>query len=200
MRPISSVNLSGSETQVTLYGMAKFLHVLGAIGMFAALALECACLAQLRRARTGAQVREWAQIGRWLRWLGTASLFAVLLPGFYMVATVWRGGAPWITFGFVALLLIGALGAAASRPLGAAIRLAIADAGPLALEHQARLQAPLPWISVQARAAMLVGVVYLMTSRPDLREGLVTLATTLGAALIVATLGLRAVTASGATR
>jgi uncharacterized membrane protein len=176
---------------MTLYVVAKYLHVLGALGIFLALGLEAASLLQLRRARTSAQAREWARVGGWLRRLGPISLVAVLVPGFYMTATVWREGAPWIGFAFAALVMIAVLGALGGRRLGAAIQSAVTEEGELSVATRARLRAPFPWIALQARASLLLAIVFLMTAHADLAVSLWTMAAALLVAAAACVLSLR---------
>ena len=175
-----------------LYVMARFVHVVGAVGMFVVLGLEWASHAQLRRARTVEQVREWAQLSRMTRWLGPASMLALLVPGFYMTGTAWKGSAPWINLGFGSLVVIGVIGAVAGRPMGKAVRAALAEQGTLSPGILAGLRAPLPWISLQVRAALLLGIVYLMTSKVALRESMGALGVALVIAMVSCVLSLRA--------
>lgn len=157
---------------MNLYVVAKYLHVVGALVTFLALGLEWASLVQLRRAQTAEQAREWARVGGWLRWLGPIALGAVLVPGFYMIATVWRGGAPWIGFAFAALAMIVVLGVLGGRRFPVAIQAAVAEEGALCPAARAQLRAPLPWISVQARAALLLAIVFLKTAKTDMAVSL----------------------------
>ncbi len=95
---------------MTAYSIALFLHIVGALALFAALGLEGVALLRLRRAATAEQVREWASVYGLLRRLGPASLGLLLLAGLYMTATTWRAQA-WITTAFVSMLLLPLLGA-----------------------------------------------------------------------------------------
>src|SRR5215831_9097470 len=112
---------------MTLYVMAKYLHVVGTLGLFASLGLEWAMLGQLRRAQASEQIREWARVGGWLRWLVPLSLVAILVPGFYMMATAWRGGPPWIGLSFAGLVCVAVLGALSTRRLAGVVRAALAQ-------------------------------------------------------------------------
>ena len=181
---------------MNLYVVAKYFHVVGALAAFLALGLEWVSIVQLRRARSVEQVREWARVGGWLRWLGPISLGAILVPGFYMMATVWRDGAPWIGFAFAALLLVAVLGALGGRRWAAVVQEALVEEGLLSSATRARLRAPLPWISVQARAALLLAIVFLMTAKADLAISLSATAAALLAAGAASVFTLR----SGASR
>src|SRR4051812_30730307 len=92
------------------YSIALFLHIVGALGMFAALALEGTSLFYLRRSVTVEQAHSWMNVLGLVQRLGPVSLVLILLPGFYMMATVW-GGVPWIAVALAAIVLIAVLGA-----------------------------------------------------------------------------------------
>jgi hypothetical protein len=49
---------------ISLYSISLFLHIVGALGLFARLAFEQAGLLNLRRASTKAQAREWLSLLR----------------------------------------------------------------------------------------------------------------------------------------
>ncbi|HWE24171.1 MAG TPA: hypothetical protein VG496_09545 [Myxococcales bacterium] len=177
---------------MTLYLVAKYLHVVGAALMFLAVGFEWGMLAQLRRAQTSEQVREWARIGRWIRWLGPFSLGAVLVPGFYMAATTWREGAPWINLAVIALVLVAVLGALGGRGLNRAIAPALVANGPLPASTKARFHAPFLWISLQTRAGLLLAIVFLMTAKSDLFAALGAMAVAMLAAGAVSIAGIAA--------
>ncbi|HEX5439050.1 MAG TPA: hypothetical protein VFW98_17995 [Gemmatimonadaceae bacterium] len=45
-----------------MYSVSLFLHIVGALGLFAGIGLELAVLAGFRRASTSAQLREWVRL------------------------------------------------------------------------------------------------------------------------------------------
>jgi hypothetical protein len=165
---------------MTLYSIALFLHIVGALGLFVALGLEWTGLRQLRHATTAEQAREWLGVAGLVRRVGPASLVAILLPGLYMTATTW-GGQAWIGIGLAAMLLLGALGALNGRRLAAIGHAAATECGDLSPVLRQRLRDPLLWTSVQTRAAIGVGIVFLMTVKPDLGGSLLTI----GAAVVL---------------
>jgi hypothetical protein len=151
---------------LTLYAVALFLHIVGALGVFAALALDWVGITYLRRARTAEQVREWAGIYRIIRVLGGASVGALLMFGLYMTAVSW-GPTGWIGVGFISLVAIAALGAASGVGLSRILDATGGGDAPLGQEARARLGAGLYVVSVRARTALALGVVFLMTIKPD---------------------------------
>src|SRR5258706_8865692 len=71
-------------TLMTPYSAATFLHILGALGLFAALALEWAGIYNLRRAHTAGSAREWAGLLGAVRFVGGPSVLIVLVSGIYL--------------------------------------------------------------------------------------------------------------------
>ena len=82
---------------MSLYSIALFVHVVGAMLLMVLLALE------------GFTLRRGMAATRLNRMLGPVSLVAILVPGFYMAAQIgWR---PWTAVGLAAYALIAAAGA-----------------------------------------------------------------------------------------
>jgi hypothetical protein len=160
---------------MTLYSIALFLHVAGALGVFAALALDWVGVANLRRARTAEQAREWAGLYRIIRVLGAASVVALLVFGLYMTAVTW-GPTGWIVVGFFSLLFIAVLGAVSGIRLGRILAMAVRGEGALTEDLCTALRAPLFVASVRTRSAVAFGVVFLMTVKPDAAGSLLVIA------------------------
>jgi hypothetical protein len=160
---------------MTLYSIALFLHIVGALGLFVALGLEWVSLLYLRRAATIEQAREWLSVLGLLRWIMPASLGIILLAGIYMTATTW-GGAAWIGVAMAAMILLAVLGMGLTGPRMAAIgRVVAAESGALSLAFRQRLQDPLLWTSSQTRLAIALGIVFIMTIKPGLTGALLTI-------------------------
>ena len=165
---------------MTLYGIANYVHVLGSMGIVAALCLEWIILLRLRAAETREQARPWFGLAGIQRLVGPASLAALLLGGVYMAATRW-GGAGWISVGLLALVLIAALGAYNGIRLDRIRKSVPADSGPLVAGLQERIRHPSFVTSIHVRAGLLLGVVYLMVTKLDLSASLMTM----GLALLI---------------
>ena len=80
---------------MSLYDISLFLHVVGAFGLVAVLAIESVGLSVLRR-------------------LGGPASGLVVLTGIYMTVVRWRGQA-WTTIALAALILIAVLGAVSAK-------------------------------------------------------------------------------------
>lgn len=82
---------------MSLYSLALFVHIVGALALFALLAIEGVSL------RAGLSPRGVQQS------LGPISAVAIVVPGFYMAAQVgWHG---WVAVGLASYAVIAVLGA-----------------------------------------------------------------------------------------
>ena len=160
---------------ISLYSVALFLHIVGALGLFAALGLEWASLLNLRRATTAEQAHEWLKNFASIRRLMPLSWLAILIPGFYMAATAWRATA-WVPTALGAVVLLAVLGAALTGRQMAPIGQALArESGPLSAILRNRLAEPILWASLWIRTAIALGIVFLMAVKPDLVGSLITM-------------------------
>ncbi len=157
------------------YSIALFLHIVGALGFFVALGVEWTSLRRLWRATTTEQVREWIRVPTGVHRVGMASMLTLLISGFYMMATVW-GGVAWIIVTLGSLIPIAVLAMAVTRRRMAAIERAVTgEHGALSPTLRQLLHDPLLWLSLQTRVAIALGIVFLMTVKPDLVGSLLTI-------------------------
>ncbi|MCL5995060.1 MAG: hypothetical protein M1546_03265 [Chloroflexi bacterium] len=152
---------------MTLYSLALFMHVVGALGLFVALGLEWTSLLFLRRAVSAEEVRLWSNALALVRRLGPASMVAILLPALYMTATTW-GWVPWIVVALASMLLFPVLGALSGMRLARVGQAAAAERGSLSTALRDQLRHPLFLTSIRMRTALALGIVFLMTVKPGL--------------------------------
>jgi len=172
------------------YLIAKFIHIVGALGFFIALAVEWWSLRNLRHAKSLNEIQEWIRVARGVQRLGAPSMAATLLSGFYMMAVA-RLDAAWPVVSFGALIVLALLAVIVTqrrvariwRSLEMATESSYVSLLPL-------LRQPLLWIVTQIRVALALGIVFLMTLKPDLMRSLLTIgmAALLGLVLALATL------------
>ena len=122
---------------MSLYSIALFLHIVGALLLFALLTIE------------GFTLRSGISGARFSRILGPISAVLILVPGLYMVATTW-GWKPWIAVGVTSWLLI----AVGSALTGISV-------------IRGRMSRDAATVSWLARLGMTLGVVFDMTVKPD---------------------------------
>lgn len=123
---------------MSLYSIALFVHIVGALLLFVLLTVEGVAL------RVGIAAAPAGRI------LGPISALAVLVPGLYMTATQW-GWKPWIVVGITSWVLIA---------IGGAITGMSVMRGRMSMRT-----ATISWL---VRVGMALGVVFDMTVKPDL--------------------------------
>jgi len=149
------------------YSIALFLHIGGALGLFAALGLEWIGLRQIRNAMNLGQVGSWMGILKKVRKVGFDSMLATVITGIYMMLIEW-GGVAWIIVAMASLVLVIALSLALTGPRMAAIGRALATVkGPSSQTFHNLANHPLLWISIQTRVALVLGIVFLKAVKPD---------------------------------
>jgi hypothetical protein len=141
---------------MTLYSIALFLHIVGALLLFTVLSLEGVALRQLWPATTADEARVATGVLALNRFIGPVSALGILVPGFYMTATSW-GPKPWIIVALAAWVVIAVFGA-----VNGVRTLALVRAGSLD-----RLRSPFVLASWLGRVGVALGVVFLMTLKPD---------------------------------
>lgn len=166
---------------MSLYAISVFLHIVGALGLFAALGLEWASVLNLRRATTAGQAREWAKLLASLRFVGLPAVLTLLITGIYMTATRW-GEQGWIGVSFGGLVLIAVLsGALTGRRAGPILRAVASEEGPVSATLGDRLRDPVLTVSMYVRTALALGIVFVMSTKPSATSAL----TVLGVALVL---------------
>lgn len=152
---------------MTIYSLALFVHIVGALMLFTAFTSEGISLFNLRRATTVAQVREWEGVAGLARIFGPASVVTILASGLYMLFSTW-GWVSWIAVGLVAWFLVAVAGALNGIRLSLVMRRIQPESADLR-ELRAR-SFVMSWL---ARLAVGLGIVFVMTDKPDLVWGIV---------------------------
>ncbi len=166
---------------MSIYTIVLFLHVSGAIGYFISTGTWLFGLSALRRARRVEQVRALTNlVGRSGPLFGI-SVLLILATGLYMALTAWGLRTGWIDVALISLILIAPLGTAFIEPRRRAIdRLAReAPDGPLSQALEQRTHDPVLLTALQTLAALLLGIVFLMTTKPSLTGSLIVMAVAL---------------------
>ena len=166
---------------MSIYTIVLFLHVSGAIGYFISTGTWLFGLSALRRAQRVEQVRALTNlVGRSGPLFGI-SVLLILATGLYMALTAWGLRTGWIDVALISLILIAPLGTALIEPRRRAIdRLAReAPDGPLSQALEQRTHDPVLLTALQTLAALLLGIVFLMTTKPSLTGSLIVMAVAL---------------------
>lgn len=168
-----------------LYQIALFLHILGALGFFIAVGVFYAAVLGVRRAKTIGALRLWTSAAAGVsRILFPISFLVIVIAGIYMVVTVWGERAPWAGVALVAFIVL-AIGATIiqGRRMAALGQSVVVPSESAPVTGAVWIQAhdAVTWVAVNASAAFAIGIVYLMTLKPDVIGSLIAL----GIALVV---------------
>ena len=191
---------------MSIYTIVLFLHVSGAIGYFVGMGAWLFGLATIRRAQRVEQVRSLVQLVGLSGPLLGISVLLLLAAGLYMASTAWSLLTGWIVVGLISLVLLAPLGTAVLEPRRRVIdRLARkAPDGPLPEELDRYIHDPVLLTAPETLTALLLGVVFVMTTKPSLVGSLIVMAVALvlGLAwgLLIARGGTRPVTDRGRSR
>lgn len=162
-----------------------FLHVLAAIGLVGGGLVQVLAGARVRTAATGRELASWAGFVRGAGLLIVTSAVLSLLTGGHLAGAVWggdRGGFsnPFITLGMVGLLLLAPvgpmIGGARLRRLAEAAE-ALGDT-PTPSAMAADAASPALWGPIHSLVGVGVGLVALMTYKPDWVPGVLLLLVT----------------------
>ena len=144
-----------------------FCHVVAMIGLFANLAIESVGLRFLRRATSYEQSREWIKLWSLLVPFGVPSALVSLASGIYLAITLGAWNLDWVKVAVPTLVIV-ALAGGIVGPRRNRLQAAIArNDGPLSYDLLVQIRHPLLRASLWFRAALLAGLVFDMTARPD---------------------------------
>ncbi len=157
-----------------LYKTSLFLHVVGALLMCAGIAVEWLYLVAMRKAATTENLRETLYNFSRLNRIYPASMILILIPGIYMMAVVWRD-ADWIMIGFLGLVLLGLIGSIFTGKKMKAIRKEVTGSKQITSELRSLLQSSALLNSLKVRTTIFLGIIYLMTVRPEMVGSIIAL-------------------------
>jgi TM2 domain-containing membrane protein YozV len=181
----SAVALARTGGLMNVYTLALFAHVVGAIGTFVGVSIWLFAAEALRRARRVGQVRALISLIQPSGVVALASIILLGVAGFYMARTAWGVQSTWIVVATISFLLLAPFGAFVIDPRLRALAklIALAHEGPLPAALAARTHDPLVGIGLYTYVGVLLGIVFLMTTKPPL-------ATSMLAMMIATALGL----------
>jgi hypothetical protein len=178
------------------YTIELFLHVTGAISLFVAYGTLLFATAALRRATRVEQVRAIVgplvagrRIGREnvsvVGAVGIGGAVLLIGTGLDMALSVWSLRLGWIEGAIAGVALVAPLGPFVIGPRLEAIASAADQLpdGPLPEALDARIHDPLLVTALQVGAATLLGIVFLMTNKPELGDSVIALAAALAIGL-----------------
>lgn len=184
---------------MTDYEIALFLHIVGVAGMFAGIGTSMAALHFARIAPNLGAIRALMAPGALAGKSIPIFSLLVLVTGAYLVEDVWDWDRPWIYLSLAAFLVLFAMGplinARKIKAIGMEAGRAEGDAIPDGL--RAKLDDPVLSTSETTMTLATVGIIYLMTRKPDFGESAVALAAFVLAGLVLSAMARRTRQTSG---
>ena len=167
---------------MSIYTIVLFVHVVGAIGYFLSIGTQLFILVGLRRAQRVEQVRALIHLNDLSGPFGAGSAVVLLAAGLYLALSAWSLLTGWILVALISLLLIVPTTAVLIAPRRSAIVKQLersAPDGALSLSLSQRLHDPVLLETLLTVAALLLGIVFLMTTKPELFGSLIVMAVAL---------------------
>jgi Predicted integral membrane protein (DUF2269) len=170
---------------MNIYTIVLFVHVSGAIGYFVSIGTWLFGLVSLRRAQRVEQVRALVHLVGLTGPLFGISVLLILAAGLYMAFTAWSLQTGWIAVALVSLILMAPLGIALIEPRRRALERLAREApdGLLPEPVEQRTHDPVLLTALQTLAALLLGIVFLMTTKLALTGSLIVIAVALALGL-----------------
>jgi hypothetical protein len=175
---------------MTTYVIVLFLHICGALGYFISAGTRSLDMIILQRAQRVEQVRIITTLDNWLGPLFGISLLTLVVTGLYMTVATWGFNTGWIDVALTSVILMAPAGALLMEPRRRAIVTMARELpdGPIppALErhiHNRVLQG-----TAHALPLLLLGIVFLMTTKPSLGGSILVMAVALTLSIVVGVL------------
>jgi len=151
------------------------LHIISAIGVFIGISVLLLGVVLLRRAQGVEQVRSMLAFVTTALPISGFSMLLLLAAGFYLALTAWSLGTSWIAVTLISLLLMIALGAGLIGPRMRAIVISTRESpdGSLPSHLSARIHDPMLFTVLLIQAVLLLGIVFLMTTKPGLASSII---------------------------
>jgi Predicted integral membrane protein (DUF2269) len=155
---------------MSIYPLAVFVHIVGAIGVFAGVGVWLLAAAALRRTQQVQQVRALAGLTVASGNVAVGGVLLLAAAGLYLALSTWGWQTAWIDVATIGFLLLGPVGAFVIDPRIRALAKA-ADAapdGPLPASLAVRTRDPFVGIALHTYVGVLLGIVFLMSTKPPL--------------------------------
>jgi len=163
---------------MNFYVLTLFLHIIGALGLFIGMGMEVIILKQLRDAKTNGQAFAGGGLMKILRTIFLSSTILLLLSGIYLVETSW-GWTAWVILGLTLMVVLSVIGSVSGKKVG----MTIASLGKpdefIPEEARKKLSDPVILKSFIIRTALSLGIIFMMTLKPDWTGGIITIVVTL---------------------
>jgi hypothetical protein len=161
---------------MSIYNIVLFLHIVGAIGYFLGMGILLFILLGLRRTQRVEQVRSLIHLNELAAPFSAASAVLLLVTGLYLALVAWSLLTSWILVALISLLLMVPTSAALIAPRRSAIVKQLAREAPgveLSRALEQHIDDPVLATVCTTVLTLLLGLVFLMTTKPNLVGSLI---------------------------
>ncbi len=161
---------------MSIYTIVLFVHIIGAIGYFLSIGTWLFILVGLRRAQRVEHVRALIKLNDLSGPFGAGSAVVLLIAGLYLALTAWSLLTGWILVALISLILMVPTTAALIAPRRSAIVKQLAREAPggeLSEALERHLDDPVLATVCTTVLTLLLGLVFLMTTKPNLVGSLI---------------------------
>src|SRR6266566_670042 len=167
---------------MSIYTIVLFVHIIGAIGYFLSIGTWLFILVGLRRAQRVEHVRALIKLNDLSGPFGAGSAVVLLIAGLYLALTAWSLLTGWILVALISLILMVPTSAALIAPRRSAIVKQLAREAPggeLSKALERHIDDPVLATVCTTVLTLLLGLVFLMTTKPNLVGSLIVMAVAL---------------------
>jgi hypothetical protein len=158
-----------------IYSLGLFIHVVAVTGLFFGIGLELLHVTLLRRAQTVGQVQQLHIMDAVLERLMPTATVLIVASGLFMLIKGWSWSAHWAEVAFVSLVIAAVLGSGVLGRRSAAIGKAAHNEppGPISQTLRTQIVDPVLYTAAWVLAGLGIGILYLMTNKPETVESVV---------------------------
>jgi hypothetical protein len=159
---------------VWIYDIALFAHLVALLAGTTASAVIGLAMRRIRSAATGADALPWHGLCKSTARTFPPAMVVLVATGAYMVHRAWSWSDGWVDVGLAGVVLLGVLGdrvegAAAGRIATRLARDPLTPCGDAVLD-------PVWWTAATVNPALVVGIVFVMSTKPSLGGAIAALA------------------------
>jgi uncharacterized membrane protein len=160
---------------VSLYTVILFVHIVGAIGYFLGIGLWLFILLSWRRTQCVEQVRSLLHLNDLSAPFAAASAVLLLGTGLYLALTAWSLLTSWILVALISLLMVPTSAALIAPRRSAIVKQLAREApgGELSGTLEQHLDDPVLATACTTVLTLLLGLVFLITTKPNLAGSLI---------------------------
>ena len=161
-----------------LYNVVLFLHILGAVIMFMAIAVLALSMLSMLHSKDTENVKRWSGLAVKTDVLFPMSTLLIVVPALYLVFSTWGWGTAWINVSLTALLGASFLGPVINlRRLKGILAAAEAETDAIpSIGLMNKVRDRVLWNSVSIMSMLAVGILFLMAVKLALFGSLITMA------------------------